>query len=62
MAAAERAAQFPDDMITQGNDLLCKCCWAVVEWEETLHACLYECLFLLISWQHWLHPLGGPSG
>ena len=38
MTAAKRAAQFPDNMITQGNDMLCKWCWAVVKWEETLYA------------------------
>ena len=35
MTAAKRAAQSPDDMITHGNDMLCKWCWAVVKWEET---------------------------
>ena len=37
MTTAKRAAQFPGDMITQGNDMLCKWCWAVVKWEETLY-------------------------
>ena len=35
--AAKRAAQFPEDMITQGNDMLCKWCWAVVKREERSH-------------------------
>ena len=52
MTAAKRAAQFPDNM-TQGNDVLCKRCWAVVKWEE-------KSLFLPISWQHWLHLLRLP--
>ena len=38
MTAAKWAAQSPDNMITQGNDMLCKWCWAVVKWEESLYA------------------------
>ena len=50
MTAANHAAQFPDDMITQGNDMLYTWCWAVVNWEATSYA-----WFLPIGWQHWLH-------
>ena len=36
--AGKWVAQFPDDMIIQGNDMLCKWCWIVVKWEEMLYA------------------------
>ena len=49
MTAAKCVAQFPEDTITQGNGMLCKWCWAVVKWEDTLCAWLYAWLFSSIS-------------
>ena len=38
MIAAKWEARCPDDMSTQGNDMLCKWCWAVVEREVSSFA------------------------
>ena len=42
MSAAPKAAKFPYDMTTQGNDMVCKWCCVVVKRKEKL--CAISCL------------------
>ena len=54
VTAAKRAAQFLDGTIPQGNDMLCKWCWAVVQWGEPWYA--WSCAWFGFAAQHSLHP------